>query len=140
MRPPFKSNGEQATPVTADPAFEIPARPERCYSRTTVRYDGDVEFTLTPASEGSTNQIEALISDVLDTGPYRYGDWSDLPMALFLVHDDVTHDTFRVSVRDETVTLHVLPETGSAGLRSLYDRLVAASDCAWSVDRRVEVA
>lgn len=120
--------------------FEIPARPERRFSRTTVRHDGAVEFTLTPASEVATNQIEALVSAVLDTGPYRYGDWSDLPMALFLVHDDATHDTFRVSVRNGTVTLHVLPETGSAGLRALYDRLVAASDCAWSVDRRVEVA
>jgi hypothetical protein len=135
----FKSNDEQSTPVTDDPPFEIPARPERRFSRTTVRYDGNVEFTLTPA-EGDTNQIEKLVSEVLDTGPYRYGDWSDLPMALFLVHDDATHDTFRVSVRDGTVTLHVLPETGSAGLRALYDRLVRASNCTWSVDRRVEVA
>jgi hypothetical protein len=126
--------------VTDDPTFDIPARPERRFSRTTVRYDGDVEFRLTPAGEGDTNEIEGLVSDVLDTGPYRYGDWFDLPMTVFLVHDDATHDTFRVSVRDGRVTLHVLPETGSAGLRALYDRLVAESDCSWSVDRRIEVA
>jgi hypothetical protein len=126
--------------VTENPTFEIPVHPERRYSRTTVRYAGDVEFTLTPTAGSDNNQLEALLSDILDTGPYRYGDWFDLPMALFLVHDDETHDTFRVSVRDGTVTLHVLPETESEGLRALYDRLVAASDCAWSVNRRVEMA
>lgn len=140
MEQPFKSNDEQSTFVTDDPTFDIPARPERRYSRATVRYAGDVEFMLTPMGGEDNTHLEALLSDVLETGPYRYGDWFDLPMMLFLVHDDETNDTFRVSVRDGTVTLHVLPETESAGLRALYDRLVAASDCAWSIDRRVELA
>lgn len=123
-----------------DPTFDIPARPERRYARRTVQYDGDVDFTLTPARGWENSRLEVLVTDVLDTGPYRYGDWFDLPLTLFLVHDDETHDTFRVSIRGGTITLHVLPKTGSAGLRALYDRIVAASDCGWSVDRRVEVA
>lgn len=122
-----------------DPTFDIPARPERRYSRRTVQYDGDVDFTLTPAHGLGTSRLEALVTDVLDTGPYRYGDWFDLPMTLFLVHDDETHDTFRVSIREGTVTLHVLPKTNAAGLRALYDRIVAASDYTWSVSRRVEI-
>ncbi|MFC6960519.1 hypothetical protein [Halocatena marina] len=91
-----------------DPSFEIPERPKRQYSRRTVQYDGDVNFTLTPAHDRETDQLEALVIDVLDTGPYRYGEWFDLPMTLFLVHDDQTNDTFRVSIRDGSVTLHVL--------------------------------
>ncbi|MFC6963911.1 hypothetical protein [Halocatena marina] len=123
-----------------DPSFEIPERPKRQYSRRTVQYDGDVNFTLTPAHDRETDQLEALVIDVLDTGPYRYGEWFDLPMTLFLVHDDQTNDTFRVSIRDGSVTLHVLPKTDSAGLKALYERIVAASNCGWSVDRHVEVA
>lgn len=120
-----------------EPTFEIPAHPTRRYTNRTVRYEGDVVFTLTPV-EPKTG-IEPLLADVLESGPYRYGDWFDLPMAVFLVHDDETGDTFRVSIRDGAVALHVLPETTPAGLQAIYDRLVHNSECAWSVDRRVDV-
>lgn len=121
--------------MTREPTFEIPARPERRYSRTTVEYEGTVVFALAPGSAVDEG-VDALLQRVLENGPYRYGDWFDLPMPLYLVHDDDTGDTFRVAVRDGTVEMHVLPETGAAGLRALYDRLVAASDDPWSVDCR----
>ncbi|UPM42637.1 hypothetical protein [Halocatena salina] len=121
-----------------DPTFEIPVHPERRYTNRTVHYEGDVAFTLTPM-DGRAGTVESLLADVLDTGPYRYGDWFDLPIAVFLVHDEETSDTFRVSIRDGTVTLHVLPDTTSAGLRAMYDRLVRKSECSWTVDRRVDV-
>jgi hypothetical protein len=59
-------------------------------------------------------------------------------MPLYLVHDDTTHDTFRVSVRDGRVRLHVLPETESAGLRAFFERLEDHGE--WAVERRVEDA
>jgi hypothetical protein len=59
-------------------------------------------------------------------------------MPLYLVHDDETGDTFRVAIRDGVVEFHVLPETSPAGLRDLYERLVAASDTTWSVTCRTE--
>ncbi|PSQ01695.1 hypothetical protein BRC94_03115 [Halobacteriales archaeon QS_5_70_17] len=121
--------------MTREPSFEIPVRPERRYSRTTVEYDGEVVFSLTPVANYGDDRLDALLRAVLGSGPYRYGDWFDLPMPLYLVHDDDTGDTFRAAVRGGAVELHVLPETGSAGLRALYDRLVAASDCAWRVAR-----
>ncbi|RRJ30369.1 hypothetical protein [Halocatena pleomorpha] len=121
-----------------DPMFEIPAHPERRYTNRTVYYEGDVAFMLTPM-DGRAGRLEPLLTDVLDTGPYRYGDWFDLPIAVFLVHDEETSDTFRVSIRDGAVRLHVLPDTTPAGLRAIYDRLVQKSTCRWTVDRRVDV-
>jgi hypothetical protein len=118
----------------SEPSFHIPARPERRFSRRTVEHEGEVAFVCRPADH---DDPEALVRAVLEAGPYRYGDWFDLPMPLFLVHDDETGDTFRVAVRDGNVELHVLPETGEAGLRALYDRLVARSECAWRVERRI---
>ncbi|MFC6835142.1 hypothetical protein [Halomarina ordinaria] len=126
------------TDAAEDPTFAIPARPERRFSSTTVEHDGGVVFVLAPAVERDESSLDALLRDVLDGGPYRYGDWFDLPLPLYLVHDDGTRDTFRVVVRDGTVELHVLPETGSAGLRALYDRLVAATACEWTVDCRAD--
>ena len=114
--------------MSSDPSFEIPARPTRNYSRTTVEYEGTVVFALTPADEATDERLDDLLVGVLDDGPYRYGDWFDLPMPLYTVHDDATGDTFRVAVRDGRVELHVLPATESPGLAALYDRLVAASD------------
>ncbi|WP_254535661.1 hypothetical protein [Halomarina litorea] len=125
--------------MTREPSFDIPTRPERRYSRTTVEYDGSVVFSLVPRGRKDApadGEVDRLLGRVLEEGPYRYGDWFDLPMPLYLVHDDDTGDTFRVAVRDGTVELHVLPETESAGLRALYDRLVAASDDQWAVDCR----
>ena len=93
-------------------------------------------------SSGRTDREElaALVESVLDSAAYRYGDWFDLPMPLYLVHDDSTHDTFRVAVRDGRVEVHVLPETEPEGVRALHDRLVEASGEAfeWTVERRIE--
>lgn len=122
-----------------DPSFEIPARPTRNYSRTTVEYEGSVVFALSPdGGDVSDDRLDGLLVGVLDDGPYRYGDWFDLPMPLYTVHDDATGDTFRAAVRDGAVELHVLPATDPPGLSALYDRLVAASDREWTVDCRTE--
>mgnify|MGYP000594899027 FL=1 len=75
-------------------------------------------FSLEPTNEYDDDSLTKLVERVLDQQPYRYGDWFDLPMPLYLVHDDRTGDTFRIAVRDGTVTLHVLPETGADGLRA----------------------
>jgi hypothetical protein len=124
--------------VTGEPTFEIPAWPDRRFSRSTVEYEGTVLFALAPTDPPDDGEVHALLGRVLEEGPYRYGDWFDLPMPLYLVHDDDTGDTFRVAVRDGTVELHVLPATESAGLRAIYDRLVAASDSAWAVECRTD--
>ncbi|MFC7154128.1 hypothetical protein ACFQPA_01485 [Halomarina halobia] len=121
-----------------DPSFRIPARPQRRFSSTTVEHDGGVVFALVPDGDHDDDALDALVTRVLDDGPYRYGDWFDLPLPLYLVHDDGTGDTFRVVVRGRAVELHVLPETESAGLRALYDRLVSATDCEWAVECRVD--
>lgn len=125
--------------MSRDPSFELPARPTRNYSRTTVEYEGSVVFALEPEGETvSDEHLDGVLVGVLDDGPYRYGDWFDLPMPLYTVHDDVTGDTFRVSVRDGVVELHVLPATEPPGLEALYDRLVASTDHEWTVDCRAE--
>jgi len=120
-----------------DPSFAIPGRPERTYLRGGgVEYEGETVFELDPVAGRSDARLESLVEEVLADGPYQYGDFLELPMALYLVRDDDTGDVFRVAVRDETVRLHVLPETGSEGLRRFYDRLVERSPCEWRVDRR----
>ncbi|WP_254545339.1 hypothetical protein [Halomarina pelagica] len=121
-----------------DPRFRIPVRPQRRFSSTTVEHDGGVVFALVPEGDHDDDALDALVTRVLDDGPYRYGDWFDLPLPLYLVHDDGTGDTFRVVVRDGAVELHPLPETESAGLRALYDRLLAATDSRWAVERRAD--
>lgn len=128
--------------MTADPDFEIPARPERRYPRHGgVEYDGQTVFTLRPADDREDrddDDLTGLVESVLSQSPYTYGDWFDLPMPLLLVHDEETGDTFRVAVRDGAVELHVLPATGSAGLRALYDRLSAVDGVEWSVSLRTD--
>ncbi|WP_336133936.1 hypothetical protein [Natronomonas amylolytica] len=121
------------------PTFAISDRPVRRYPRRGgVEYEGETVFAVTPADDYDDPQLAALVESVLDEGPYRYGDWFDLPMPLYLVHDEETGDTFRVAVRDGSVEFHVLPNTDSAGLRALYERLVARSDATWRVRRRAE--
>ncbi|WP_255148918.1 hypothetical protein [Halorarius halobius] len=121
----------------ATPDFSIPEHPERRYPREGgVEYEGGTVFLLSPAGERDEASLASLVEAVLDGGDYRYGDWFDLPMPLFLVHDDETGDTFRVAVRDGRVELHVRPETEPAGLREFYDRLVDATDGEWRVERR----
>lgn len=87
---------------------------------------------------GPDGDLEARIGAVLAAGPYRYGDFHELPMALFLVRDEETGDVFRVAVRDGTVRLHVLPETDSAGLRRFHDRLVEHTGREWRVECRTD--
>ena len=121
--------------------FAIPARPDRRYPRSGgVKYVGGTVFSFEPDVDREDGELTRLVESVLDSDAYQYGDWFDLPMPLYLVHDAVTHDTFRVAVRDGRVEVHVLPETGSEGIRALHDRLVEAGEGAfeWSVDRRIE--
>jgi hypothetical protein len=123
--------------------FAIPSRPDRRYPRSGgVEYVGGTVFSFDPGvdREGGEGELAALVESVLNSEAYRYGDWFDLPMPLYLVHDDATHDTFRVAVRDGRVEVHVLPETEPEGVRALYSRLVRASGetFEWTVERRIE--
>ena len=121
------------------PSFDIPARPERTFPfHGGVEYEGGSTFVLSPRSGQGVDELDGLVEGVLADGPYRYGDFLNLPMSLWLVKDEGTGDVFRVSVRDDSVRLHVLPETGSAGLRALYDRLVERTERDWCVDCRVD--
>ena len=119
---------------TPDPSFAIPAHPQRRYPYDGgVEYEGETVFTLTPDADRSEAALRELVEGTLSAGPYRHGDFFDLPMPLYLVRDDDTADVFRVSIRDGRVRLHVLPATESAGLRAFYERLVERSDTAWTV-------
>ena len=116
------------------PSFDIPARPERRFpAGGGLEYDGGAMFVLDPDGDHGDAALAALVEDVLADGPYRSGDFVELPMPLYLVRDDETADVFRVSVRAGSVRLHVLPETEPPGLRAFFDRLVAASDADWTV-------
>lgn len=128
--------------MTTEPSFSIPAHPKRRYPYDEgVEYEGGTEFELVPGQERATPELAATVRDLLADGPYRYGDFHDLPMPLWLVRDEETADVFRVAVRDGTVRLHVLPTTESPGLRRFYDRLRAVdADCQWTVERRVDAA
>lgn len=122
-------------------AFAIPGRPERSFPRSGgLEYEGTTVFELTPATDHENGQLEGLVETVLQEGPYRSGDFMELPMLLYLVRDEETTDVFRVTVRKGAVQLHVLPETESEGLRRFYDRLCAASDSEWRVDCRTDFA
>jgi len=119
------------------PSFAIPTRPERRFYRNGVEYVGETVFALEPDPPRDDTELASLLETVLGEDPYTYGDWFDVPMPLYLVHDDGTGDTFRVSVRDGRVELHVLPATAPDGLRALYERLDAATDdTEWRVDCR----
>ncbi|PSP66279.1 hypothetical protein BRC70_09045 [Halobacteriales archaeon QH_6_68_27] len=120
-----------------DPSFAIPGRPERTYPRGGgVEYEGETVFELVPDAERTDGGLDALVTDMLAEGPYRSGDFLELPMELYLVRDEGTADVFRVAIRGGTVRLHVLPETESEGLRRFYERLTGRSDCEWRVERR----
>lgn len=126
------------------PTFAIPGRPERTYPRSGgVEYEGGTVFVLTPDGDGGEgtgedDDLKAQVEAVLSAGPYRYGDFLELPMALYLVRDEGTGDVFRVAVRDGTVRLHVMPETDSAGLRQFYDRLADHTGREWRVECRTD--
>jgi hypothetical protein len=121
--------------MASEPTFVIPVRPERRYPyEGGVEYEGETMFRLQPRPPQGVDSLDGLLQRVLSSGPYRYGDFFDLPMPLYLVRDDETGDVFRVSVRSGQVRFHVLPETESAGLRALYERLAYAWDVEWTVE------
>jgi len=127
--------------MTADPSFAIPARPRRRYpSSGGVEYEGQTIFRVDPATDHSHATLRDLVETVVADGPYRSGEFIELPMPLWLVRDDETADVFRVSIRNGQIRLHVLPATETDGLRRFYERLVAASDCAWSVACESDIA
>lgn len=120
----------------AEPSFAIPVRPSRNYPYSGgVEYEGGTLFRLVPDSDRSNDDLAALVETVLESGPYRYGDFFSLPLPLYLVRDDETGDVFRVSVRNGAIRFHVLPETESAGLRSMYERLAGRTEADWRVER-----
>lgn len=127
--------GDSSSGPADGPGFEIPARPQRRYPyKGGVEYDGETVFALTPEAGLSAADLRELVETTLSAGPYRHGDFLDLPMPLYLVRDDETADVFRVSIRDGRVRLHVLPATDSAGLEAFFDRLAERSDTEWRVD------
>lgn len=121
--------------MAGTPSFSIPARPERQYSRTGgLEYVGQTMFQLVPDQSLSNEELGALVAEILADGPYRYGDFLNLPMILYLVRDERTGDVFRLSIRDGRIRLHVLPETESDGLRGVYNRVVERTECEWRVE------
>ena len=127
--------------MSSEPTFTIPAHPERRFPRRgSLEYEGETVFRLTPWERGDAADLESLVEAVLTEGPYRAGDFLELPMTLWLVRDDETADVFRVSIRDSSVRLHVLPDTESTGLRRFYDRLREYTDCEWQVDCHTDLA
>jgi hypothetical protein len=123
--------------MAGESRFEIPARPARRFSSTgDLEYDGGTRFDLEPGAEPK-RPLVAVVESLLDAGPYRYGDFLELPMPVYLVRDDETADVFRVAVRDGTIRLYVLPETEPVGLRAFYDRLQASTGVEWTVSRSV---
>ncbi|MFT4880494.1 MAG: hypothetical protein ACI9HI_000490 [Salinirussus sp.] len=142
---PAPSDEAEADPASGDqagaddPAFEIPAWPERRYPYDDgVTYEGSTVFRLTPVEDHSESALVELVKTVLCAGPYRFGDYYDLPMPVYLVRDEGTADVFRTSVRDGRVGLHVLPATESSGLRAFFERLAGRTETGWTVDYRVE--
>lgn len=119
-----------------DPSFRIPVRPRRSYPYSGgVEYEGKTVFRLVPDTNPSEDTLLEYVEAVLEDGQYRYGDFYNLPMPVYLVRDEETGDVFRVSIRDGTVGLHVLPDTESAGLTALYERLDERTDVSWRVER-----
>jgi hypothetical protein len=125
--------------MVGDPSFSIPSRPSRRFPyEGGLEYEGETVFRLDPAVEWSTDRLAELVEAVLESGPYRYGDFLELPMPVYLVRDDGTGDVFRVSIRDGAVRFHVLPETDTPGLRAMYDRLDGRTDFDWCVECRAD--
>jgi hypothetical protein len=121
------------------PAFDVPARPERRYTATGgVEYEGHVAFLLHPVPGRTVDDLEGILRDALDDGRYVAGDWFDMPRPLLLVRDHAVGTSFRVAVRQGRIELHLLPDTDTAALSALYDRLDDGSRVNWRVDRRVD--
>lgn len=117
------------------PTFDIPRRPERRFpQKGGVEYRGGTVFRLAPDAETPDGELATLVEGVLDGDRYTYGDWFELPKPVYLVHDRRHATAFRVVIRHGAVEFHVLPETASAALETLYGRLCDESDCAWRVE------
>ncbi|WP_254279102.1 hypothetical protein [Haloarcula marina] len=125
--------------MTSEPSFSIPRWPERRFPHGSgVEYEGGTVFELRPDADVATSTLTDTVAQLLADGPYRFGDFHDLPMPVWLVRDEGTADVFRVVVRDGTVRLHVLPATESAGLRRFYERLRETDvDRSWTVERTI---
>ena len=119
------------------PDFTIPSHPTTRYPpRGGVEYVGETIFYLDPEPSLGDGDLETLVTDVLADDAYVYGDWFELPLPVYLVHDREERTVFRVVVRKGRIELHVLPNTESPGLRGIYDRLDATSDCEWRIECR----
>ena len=130
----FKFDDTVRPTMSGGPAFDIPVRPRRTFPfRGGVEYEGSTTFVLHPV-ETPAEPPAGLVERVIADGPYRYGDFLNLPMPVYLVKDTETGDVFRVGVRDGTVRLYVLPATDPPGLRALYRRLRARTDTDWTVE------
>lgn len=124
-------------PVTVEDRFAITERPERRFRAAGgLEYEGGTVFHLDPSPPTTEASLADRVAALLAAGPYQFGDFHDLPMALWLVRDRETGDAFRVAVRDGTVRLHVLPRTEPPGLRRFYRLLEAETDAEWTVRRR----
>lgn len=120
------------------PAFEIPDRPERRYTRGGVKYVGGVAFHLEPGPGLSARELDDLLGEVFERDRYVPCDWFDFPRPVYLVHDRQVSTAFRVVARTGRLELHALPSTDPVGLRSLYDEVTAATDGQWSVRRVID--
>lgn len=115
--------------------FEIPARPERRYPAAGgVEHAGGTAFYLTPGPSLPVDELDDHLAAVLADDRYVKGDWFDLPMPVYLVHDREVSTAFRVVVRDDRVELHVLPATDPAGLAALFERLRERTAVEWTVE------
>lgn len=125
-----------------DGPFADLQHPERTFPRAGgMQYEGATVIELRPRTGPADEAaLAAVAREVLADGPYRFGDWFDLPLPVLLVHDDGTSDTFRLAVREDAIELHVRSATSAAGLRAFRDRLVAAhgstATADWQVTRR----
>lgn len=121
--------------MVGSPSFSIPSRPRRHFPFSGgVEYEGQTLFRLLPDQSQPQERLVDLVEALLEAGPYRYGDFMNLPMPLYLVRDEDTGDVFRVSIRDGCIRLHVLPETDSVGLRTFFERVDERSDHSWRVE------
>jgi len=120
--------------------FDIPTHPSRHYPRDDgVEYRGKTVFQISPAGEDAIDDLEGLVVSTLEQEAYTYGDWFELPVPLYTVHDEVTGDVFRVAVKPSHIEFHVLPATEPAGLERLFDCLQRAGAVdAWEIGCEVE--
>lgn len=122
--------------MMADPdRFGIPVRPTRTIDGETVEASGEVVFKFIPADPST--DIRSLVSLIFETEGYIAGDWFGLPEPVYLVHDEVIGDVFRVRISGHSVEFMVLPSTTPPSIERFYDRLRSYSSVPWDIERRV---